>query len=225
MLSSRVVFLYSSRWRKNCEGRGWSCQSVRLQCLSPQLPPASYCKLHCELLWYQCLAPAVPRTDLTVLLYHCHTVCGALQWATAFPPWAIPKCSHRGQDPFPCSSFYGCGIANTIYSVSIIWIVFIAMYLLYLQSCLKLLNSSPLCRLPPYTIITRDIWDVLAQRRSHQAQTFQGWPTTTFSPPKQLWFYGGYGNCGESCLCGQSLHHPLLRQFAVSPYVEISLPI
>lgn len=31
MLSSRVVFLRSSRWRKNCEGRGRSCQSVRLQ--------------------------------------------------------------------------------------------------------------------------------------------------------------------------------------------------
>lgn len=51
-------------------------------------------------------------------------------------------------------------------------------------------------------------WDVLAQRSSHQAQTFQGQPTTASSPPKQLCFYGGYGNCGESCLCGQSPPSP-----------------
>lgn len=30
---------------KNREGRGRSCQSVRPQCLPPQLPPASHCRL------------------------------------------------------------------------------------------------------------------------------------------------------------------------------------
>lgn len=65
--------------------------SVRPQCLPPQLPPASYCKLQaCIPLWalmvpVSCSCSA--RTDHMILLHHCHTACGAFQWATAFPPW------------------------------------------------------------------------------------------------------------------------------------------
>lgn len=144
--------------------------SVRPQCLPPQLPPASYCKLQaCIPLWAlmvpvscSCCAPNWPH-DSPSPLPHCMW---RFPMSNSFPSMTIPKCPQRGQDPFPCSSFYGYRIANTIYSASIIWIIFIAIYLLYLQPCLKLLNSSPLCCLPPHTIITGDIWDVLPQKFS-----------------------------------------------------------
>lgn len=82
---------------KNCEERGQSCQSVRPQCLPPQLTPASYCKLQaCIPLWVlmvpvscSCCAPNWPHSSPSPLP-HC---VWSFPMSNSFPSMSNPKMS------------------------------------------------------------------------------------------------------------------------------------
>lgn len=134
MLSSRMVSLNNSYWMRNCEGRGGSFQCVTLPgwYLTPM---SSFSTASSFLLIYSRLAFLLWALDgtiscpsrsqvLSLSLPHC-------LWnfsVKSIFPSMIKSHDHLGQNLLCCSPFNVHKIVNTIYSASVLWIIFIAFF-------------------------------------------------------------------------------------------------
>ena len=207
MLNSGTVFLHSSHRMRRCERRGRPCQCVVLpgipgsnvfilSCL--QLPPHKLqaCISTVRSWWYQYLAFLGPKLTSA---YYCPTACGTFQWTTSFSPLSISWASWT--ESFTLFSIWST--QNCKYYLFCICLMTHFHCLLYLEPCLKLFNSSPLCLPHPTTqhqwhpdssdqiIPCTDRPRQTTTSRPHQQLWLEPslWPVAPPSPSREFWSY------------------------------------